>query len=294
MSAVTPQPAPLSQAIRAYLAHARVKGVVPKWYDDQAEVLGGFRSWALPQGLASPEALKPHHLVSYMAHLMEDKGKAHNTARLHGVVIRACARHAIASGLAERCAMAATPLPKSVLPPLDLPEFALMLRAANSAPAPYRTAFLVALGSGLRRGEVLNIRWDQIRWKDGALLVKSTRTFRTKSGKERAAGLAPWALVALAARKERTPGSMGPFLDAAGKLTVSPTTLTKVWRQVSRGQGLEARFHDLRHANATELLARGANLREIQEHLGHAEITTTSRYTHLDFARPSRLGKLLG
>lgn len=290
----TPTITGLSAAIRAYLAHARVKGVVPKWYDDQKKVLEGFREWARAQGLTELEVMKPHHLISYMAHLVEDQEKARNTARLHGVVIRACARHAVAMGLVDRCPMASTPLPKSVLPPLDLPAFPAMLRAANAAPAPYRTAFIVALGSGLRRGEVLNLRWDQIRWKDGALLVKSTRAFRTKNGKDRAAGLSPWALVALAARKERTPGSLGPFLDARGDLCLDPSTVTKVWREVSRRFGLDARFHDLRHANATELLNRGANLRELQEHLGHADITTTSRYTHVDLARPSRLGKLLG
>jgi integrase/recombinase XerD len=283
----------LSEAISAYLSHTKLQGVVPKWCHDKAHILGAFHGWAEARGMRAMDTLKPYHLTAYMAELV-DNGRSRNTARTHGVVIRACARHSVACGLVDKAPMGSTHLPVVDIPALELPAFESLLRAANAAPAPYRTALIVALGSGLRRGEILNLRWEQVKWDESAVIVKRRPGWSPKNRKERAAGLSQWGLIALRARWDRVPEFQGPFLNEKGELCIDPGTLTKTWARVARANGMEGiRFHDLRHAHATELLARSANLREVQEQLGHASITTTARYTHLDLARPGRLGRLL-
>ncbi|MDR0496092.1 MAG: tyrosine-type recombinase/integrase [Treponema sp.] len=74
------------------------------------------------------------------------------------------------------------------------------------------------------------------------------------------------------------------FINRNGK-RLSRKGIWKNYRNLAIQAGLSTKLHTLRHTFATEMLAGGADLRSVQELLGHSEITTTQIYTHIDSAR---------
>jgi len=148
------------------------------------------------------------------------------------------------------------------------------------------TAFFSLLyGSGLRIAEALNL---DVR---DAIALRSTLslTVTGKGAKTRIVPVLPAVRAAidawLALHPDRQPDSP-LFLGARGK-RLDPAVAQKVLRTYRRLAGLpeHATPHALRHSFATHLLAGGADLRAIQELLGHASLSTTQRYTDVDTAQ---------
>lgn len=145
------------------------------------------------------------------------------------------------------------------------------------------TAFFSLLyGSGLRIAEALGLNV-----RDGTLLrTNPALTVIGKGSKTRMVPVLPVVRAAigawLALHPEPQPGSP-LFLGARGK-RLDPAVAQKVLRTYRRLAGLPERAtpHALRHSFATHLLARGSDLRSIQELLGHASLSTTQRYTQVD------------
>lgn len=140
--------------------------------------------------------------------------------------------------------------------------------------------------SGLRASELAELPTDAINFSFGFLRC---------IGKGRKERIVPIHKEALAAIREyllgerpklaRVPASNTLFLSRTGK----PLTRESLWRIVGRhaktaGLG-HVHPHQIRHSFATHLLAGGADLRVIQELLGHADIATTQIYTHVDSSR---------
>ncbi|MBU1231017.1 MAG: tyrosine recombinase XerC [Proteobacteria bacterium] len=141
----------------------------------------------------------------------------------------------------------------------------------------------VLYGSGLRVSEALSLTVDDVRTDRGFVRV------RGKGGKERLAPLSQAAkerlVEYLGLRQELAAGSPGQalFLGVRG----GPLTRREAQRIVARlaagaGIGQSVHPHTLRHSFATHLLQAGADLRSVQEMLGHSRLSTTERYTHLD------------
>ena len=171
---------------------------------------------------------------------------------------------------------------------------------------------LVASFYGLRRGEVLGLKWDAIDFEKKTFTVKHTVTQVTVDGKEvtiqkdrtktkssyRTLPLVP-PFEELLHRlrqeqlvKQKVCGTAycQKYLDyiyvnAMGEL-VKPNFITQHFEITLKNNGLKKiRFHDLRHSCASLLYANGVSLKEIQEWLGHSDIGTTSNiYTHLDYS----------
>jgi integrase len=147
--------------------------------------------------------------------------------------------------------------------------------------------FLTAAFTGLRRGELIALRWCDVDFDREAIRVRGTYANGVltlpKSGKGRGVPMVPVvaeALARLGQREESTGdddlvfvGELGGYLDGSA--------LRRRFVAAQRRAGLrEIRFHDLRHTFGT-LAARGAeSLVELQAWMGHAEIRTTQRYTH--------------
>jgi integrase/recombinase XerD len=87
-------------------------------------------------------------------------------------------------------------------------------------------------------------------------------------------------------------GPSNVFLSRAGQ-PMDRITLWRIVKRHARRLGLHAKVspHTLRHSFATHLLAGGAELRSVQEMLGHAAIATTQKYTHVDRERLKALHK---
>lgn len=139
----------------------------------------------------------------------------------------------------------------------------------------------VLYGSGVRVSELCQLELDQVRLHDGVLIVwgKGAKERRVPLGDPAADALRSW----LAIRAEVVPVEAGRvvFANERGK----QLTPRDVRRILDRRSPTPTHPHALRHTFATHLLDGGADLRSVQELLGHSDVATTQRYTHVSRER---------
>jgi integrase len=165
----------------------------------------------------------------------------------------------------------------------DFLTFAEADRILGAAEGQWRTLLHFALSTGLRRGELLSLKWDDLDLVSGRVLVRRSvwrgHYGTPKSGRNREVPLHDE--IALAMRRHRH--LKGPF--AFSQEDGSPLTVEAMhWnlRRICRRAGLrEIGWHVLRHTFASHLAMRGVPLKAIQELMGHSTIEMTMRYAHL-------------
>jgi site-specific recombinase XerD len=139
----------------------------------------------------------------------------------------------------------------------------------------------VLYGSGLRVSELCGLELHQVRLDEHALVVwgKGAKERRVPLGGPAASALRAW----LAARHDVVRPDAGPivFANERGK----QLTPRDVRRIIDRRAPAPTHPHALRHTFATHLLDGGADLRSVQELLGHSDVATTQRYTHVSRER---------
>jgi len=137
-----------------------------------------------------------------------------------------------------------------------------------------RPILVVALNTGMRRGEILSLKWEQI-----DLEVKEIRIESTKSGKSRIVDVNSLLSDELEKLKKESRDNQHVFLNPRtgkpyGKLQTS-------FEGACRRAGIKGlRFHDLRHTFASRLVERGVDLIRVKDLLGHSSVKVTERYTH--------------
>lgn len=139
----------------------------------------------------------------------------------------------------------------------------------------------VLYGSGVRVSELCSLELDQVRLREQALTVwgKGSKERRVPLGAPAVEALAAW----LGIRHEVVPAEAGPvvFANERGK-QLAPRDVRRI---LDRRSPTPTHPHALRHTFATHLLDGGADLRSVQELLGHSDVATTQRYTHVSRER---------
>jgi integrase/recombinase XerC len=143
---------------------------------------------------------------------------------------------------------------------------------------------LLLYGCGLRIGEALGLRCNVL----AELKTGDTLRVRGKGNKERIVPVLPVVRDAIARYRELCPFAPekdAPLFVGARGAALNPGVVQRQMRHLRALLGLpeSATPHALRHSFATHLLAKGGDLRTIQELLGHASLSTTQRYTAVDF-----------
>jgi integrase/recombinase XerC len=162
-----------------------------------------------------------------------------------------------------------------------------------------RVIFELLYGCGIRNSELVGLNVDSIRWGDDAILV------RGKGRKERLVPLGDEAALALRAylpvreTKLMAAGKGikvhdGPLLTnlrMRGDCRLTTRSVGRIVKAIafSRGLAADVHPHTLRHAFGTHMLEEGADLRAIQEMLGHERLSTTQRYTQLTVGQVQRV-----
>jgi len=281
-----------------YLRHER--GQAEHTQRTYAALLGKFTAWAEAQGLADWNQVELNHLTAFLQHererLLADEPKE-STKRLssESIYLEIAALRAL-----YRFAENEKLLPVNVAENLSLPrrwkrlpkalsnseiERVLAPETPESPSALCDQAVLeLAYASGLRLSELRGLRLEQLHLDAGFITVIG------KGNKERVVPVGRKAVEALnrylgeAGRsklvKPRSPANV--FLTKRG----TPFAAVTLWKRIKdrvRRSGVERNVtpHMLRHSFATHLLEHGADLRIIQELLGHASIGTTQIYTHV-------------
>jgi integrase/recombinase XerD len=220
---------------------------------------------------------------------------AASTVARRSSALRRFYRFLVDDGLRSDDPSAALPQPKLQRPlPRVLSEAevqAIFEAAADSAasgePLALRNLALLELlyGSGLRASEVISLPRSAIREGQPFLIL------RGKGSKERLVPISGRAEAAVRAWLQNVPGSSS-WLFPSGKKHMTRVRLFQLVRELAAEAGIPPERispHVLRHAFATHLLSGGADLRVLQELLGHADIATTQIYTHVDCARLVKL-----
>lgn len=163
--------------------------------------------------------------------------------------------------------------------------YALVRAAASEQDA---AMFLMAAFTGLRRGEVIALRWRDIDFARRHIRVTSSYTERVltspKSGRARSVPMAPQVAEALA--KLANSGSQAPedglVFPGSGGSYMDGTALYRRYKAALRRAGLrDLRFHDLRHTFGTQVIGNGSvSILQLKDWMGHADIATTMKYLH--------------
>lgn len=173
-------------------------------------------------------------------------------------------------------------VPKPEFDFLTFDEAARLLDAARSEPL-WFTMILVGLRAGLRQGELLELRWDDLDLVKGEIHVKRAVYDGVidipKGGRSRDVSMGDDVRATLKAFRHLK-GEL-VFSGPSGAQLKKNECKHPLWRACRRAGLRRIGWHVLRHSFASHLVMRGATLKAVQELLGHATIDMTMRYAHL-------------
>lgn len=160
---------------------------------------------------------------------------------------------------------------------LDEDERKALLDACRASSSQHLySVVLIALSTGMRKGEIMALNWEDIKFSESAIIVHHTKN----DERRRAALIKPVKAVLQDLAKVRHLNTNLLFPSRANPK--KPIDLTKAWRSALKQSGIQDfRFHDLRHCTASYLAMNGASLIEIAEVLGHKTLDMVRRYAHL-------------
>jgi len=152
-----------------------------------------------------------------------------------------------------------------------------LLKACRTSPNPYLyTVVLLAISTGMRRGEIMTLRWNDIDLKGDAITVRETKNDEIR--RVPLVGPAKQAVTHLAKVRQINTNLLFP----SAKRADTPVDLRHPWEQALEYSGVQDfRFHDLRHTAASYLAMNGASLLELSRILGHKSLEMVKRYAHL-------------
>jgi integrase len=142
-----------------------------------------------------------------------------------------------------------------------------------------RSIVIFAVNTGMRRSEIVNLKWENVDLERNTILVANSESFKTKSGRQR---IIPINLLAKRILITRERISPYVFVNYKGQ-KMYDNYLGQCFRKSVRNAKLEAKisFHSLRHTFASWLVQSGVGIYEVQKLLGHSSISVTQVYAHL-------------
>ena len=284
----------LRRAVRTYLDHLAVeRGLAANTLSSYTRDLGRYDEFLAGQGIDDLDAVTEATVSAFLVSLREGS-QAHpplsaTSAARTVVAVRGFHRFEVSDGLAvaDPAAAVKPPTPAKRLPKaLPLPDVEAILEAAGAPDTVLalrdRALLELLYGTGARISEAVGLDIDDLDQVDGTVLL------RGKGGKERLVPVGGYARDAVAAYLARArpdlvgAGRGGPamFLNSrGGRLSRQSAWAVLVKAAERAGVTASVSPHTLRHSFATHLLDGGADVRVVQELLGHASVTTTQVYT---------------
>lgn len=256
--------------------------------------------------------VKPKHIQDYYTYEMKYNGLSPNTVIHRHANIRKALQYAYKTGLISSNPADCVQRPRKEKYQAGYyteKELEHLFKVVKGDPIEF--GVIVAAFYGLRRSEVIGLKWDAIDFENKTITIRHTVTQFTKDGKSVIVEkdrtktkssyrtlplIAPFEnlLIQMQEQQWRNRKLCGRsyckdyleyiYVNEIGEL-VKPGYITQHFTLVLKKNDLRViRFHDLRHSCASLLYANGVSLKDIQEWLGHSDISTTSNiYTHLNF-----------
>ncbi len=265
------------------------KGASPRTTEAYLRDMARFATFCVAKGARTPADATARVLREFVYHL-KDLGLTPSSIRRNVSAVRSYFRFMLAEGELVRDPSERLEAPKRwrTLPEVLTVEEAERLVSAPSLDEPLafrdRAMLELAYGAGLRVSEWIGLSIRDVLMDDHLLRVfgKGSKERLVPIGR-RAIGATAIYLRELRPRLERGKGKGILFLNARGE-PLSRMGAWKILRKYVDIAGITKPVspHTLRHSFATHLLEGGADLRAVQEMLGHADISTTQIYTHVD------------
>ncbi|MCP4612682.1 MAG: site-specific integrase [Planctomycetes bacterium] len=287
----------LDQWLRDYVE----TNTAPKTQEDYSAIIHRYINPSL--GHIQLNKLTPQHVQTLYSSLL-GKGLSARTVQYTHRVLSQALSHAVKWELLLRnvCDAIDAPRPrKKEMKALDATSVQMLLNATSQSR--YGAVYYLALYTGLRRGEVLGLRWCDVDLSKNALSVNQTVVRITGKGliisepktshSRRLVSLSPNAVALLAglkAKRKEEFNDAGLYWEEAGLVfcnpdgdPLSPSTISHSFSRIAKSIGLPPiRFHDLRHTHATIMLKEGIHPKIVSERLGHASINITlDTYSHV-------------
>jgi len=274
---------------------------------------GLMRRQVIPRiGSVHLAKLRPLHVQQLYAKLREN-GRADGRGGLadksllqtHRILSEAL-KHAVGLQLVHQnvCQMVKAPqVRRKEVRTLSPDETRTLVDAATADDSVYGDAIVLAVHTGMRLGELLGLKWEDVKPDQERLTVRRSLQHLDKNRvvfqhpktpkSRRSMPLGPTALETLKRLRRRQleerlkvgPGykEQGLVLASAVGTPISPANVRRAFERILKAAGVERiRFHDLRHTHASLLLARGIHPKVVSERLGHASIAITlDTYSHV-------------
>jgi integrase/recombinase XerD len=315
------EPVSLETAIARHLAHLRALGYTPATLTGRAWHLALFRAWAEERGMSALADVTPELVARYQRHMAQHRKEdgqplTSRTQRTRLASLRMFGRWVQSERLLAADPVAALvmprvgqPLPKAWLSAAQVETVLALPNLGGRRPAAGlrdRAILETLYSTGLRRMELTRLAVPDVDFAAGAVLVRQGKGRKDRVvpiGERALAWIEKYLADARPILARRT-GNDGAPRDAAGiagcrvqdpaplfvteqgaPLTVSYLS-AMVTRYVTRaGLGKAGSCHLFRHTCATLMLDGGADIRHVQEQLGHACLQTTQIYTHVSIRR---------
>ena len=282
----------VERATDDFLRHLRERNASAHTIKAYTGDLDNFATYIGPRGWKKIDHIA---IRGFLSHLY-DKGLSKPSIARALAAVRSLYRWLAQEGVVEQnpAKLVSTPrLPKKLprVPTIEEMNFVLDGKMPEVASFPERDRLLLELlyGCGIRNSELVGINLDDISLSNQAILIrgKGKKERYVPFGGSALAALSaylPWRQQLLATLKKTTPAKGMPALlvnQRGGRLTTR--SVGRIVKRIAVAKGLspEVHPHTLRHAFGTHMLEEGADLRAIQELLGHERLATTERYTQL-------------
>lgn len=297
---------PFTEVVQRWLVRKRSE-VAPSTYEGYqhitARLLPYFRQLDLTTDEVSPTVLENY------CETLQDDGLSANTVQHHLTLIKSVFNEEIRNGAPLLNPVKCVKAPRVEVfqgETLSVEQIGQLFRLFENDRI--EDIVRIAVIYGLRRSEIIGLRWEDINWETNTLQIRHkvaevringkrqlirSNDLKTEASR-RAFPLSDDIRQRLKRRKAqieenrakkrryRTADADYVFVDVNGKL-LSPEYVSDHFRwRIAHSDLPKIRFHDLRHTCATLLLHEGCSLREIQSYLGHASYLTTTRYAHID------------
>ena len=279
---------PLMILGRQFLDHlCYERRLSPRTIEAYSRDLHGFSAWAAEQGITDWGRLSQQQVRQFIAwrhrHNISAKSLQRELSTLRSLFRYLIREHKVSANPAQGVR---APKVKRKLPStLDADQLAQLLDHPENDPLARRDFAIMELfySSGLRLSELTSLDLGQIDMDDAALMVtgKGSKTRMVPVGRQARQAVRRWMAVRGSLAKA---DEVALFVSQRGN-RLTPRAVQQRLKVWSQRLGLPQQIHPhmLRHSFATHLLESSGDLRAVQELLGHADISTTQIYTHLDF-----------
>lgn len=273
-------------AIIDFIDYLHERSLADTTIDSYQRDLRWFTAFVISRGCDAPEKLEPEHIIAYLAS-EKQHGKSASTIGRKASSIRGFCRFLFMERRQDKDISQNTQTPKrqrplpQVLSQEEMDKLLALPDTSTVAGCRDRAMLEMMYGCGLRVSELISITVHDINFELGYLRC------RGKGSKERIIPVGSFALDAVNDYLSHARGKLLKnkhtqelFLNRLGD-KLSRSGFWRILDGYGRKLGYDIHPHTIRHSAATHMMENGADLRVVQEFLGHSDIMTTQIYTHL-------------